>query len=295
VDVSICICTYRRPMVADTIASVLAQHELDRIAAEVIVCDDDPAQSARAAIETIAATARIPVRYVTSGAGNVATARNGCLRAAKGEWIAFIDDDEIAEPDWLSRLLATQAAHDADVVKGYVHGVYPQHTPAWVLASNPYTRDYGPTGNPIRAVASGNVLFRRAIAAGNGIFFDERFGRTGGEDTDFFRRYAALGAVMVASRDAIVNEMVPPERVTFDYFRRRYLRLGQSNGRQLAAMRLPGRAAQAAKSVVFLALLWSYPVTEPFGGWFYFRCFSKFWYSRGLLQGLRGMATEEML
>src|SRR5258707_15815056 len=116
-DVSICICTYRRPMVADTIASVLAQDGLDRITAELIVCDDDPAQSARTAIATITAMTRIPVRYVTSGASNVAAARNTCLRAASGDWIAFIDDDEIAEPGWLAQLLATRSAYTAHLVK----------------------------------------------------------------------------------------------------------------------------------------------------------------------------------
>jgi succinoglycan biosynthesis protein ExoM len=293
-DVSICICTYRRPFVVETIASALAQDGLDRMGAELIVCDDDPARSARSAVQAIAASARIPIRYVVSGAGNVAAARNACLRAARGEWVAFIDDDEIAERDWLPELVAAQATHGADVVKGYVRGVYPPGTPAWVLASNPYTRDYGPTGSPIRIVASGNVLFRRALAVENGVFFDERYGRTGGEDTDFFRRYAAFGARMIASRGAIVNEIVPPERVTVDYFRRRYLRLGQTSGRQIAMIRSPGRAGEAAKNRFFLALLWAYPLTRVFGGWLYFRCFAKFWYSRGLLQGLRGLATEEM-
>lgn len=293
-DVSICICTYRRPMVTDTIASVLAQNGLDRIIPELIVCDDDPAQSARNAIATIAAAARIPVRYVISGAGNVSAARNACLRAAGGDWIAFIDDDEIAEPDWLAELLAAQSAYTADVVKGYVRAVYPPRTPAWVLASDPLTRDYGPTGHPIRVVASGNVLFRRTLAVDNGIFFNERYGRTGGEDTDFFHRYAAAGAVMVASRDAVVNEMVPPERVTFDYFRRRFLRIGQTNGRQFAMRRFSERVLEILKTLICLAVLWTYPLAKLFGGWFYFLCLRKFWYSRGLLQALRGMPTEEM-
>ncbi len=293
-DVSICICTYRRPFVAETIASVLAQTALDRIEAEIVVCDDDPARSARAIVNGIAAPAPIPVRYVISGAGNVAAARNACLRAARGEWIAFIDDDETAEPDWLAGLLAAQVRHQADVVKGYVRGVYPPLTPPWVIAGNPYTRDYGATGSLISVVASGNVLFRRELAVENGVFFDERYGRSGGEDTHFFHRYAALGARMIACRDAVVNEIVPSDRVTVDYFRRRYLRLGQTNGRQITTTRARERIAEAAKNAVLVGLLWAYPLTKHVGGWLYFRCFTKFWYSRGLLQGLRGLATEEM-
>ena len=293
--VSVCICTYRRPRVLRTIASVLAQTAVDQIDVEIIVCDDDPGQSARAIVETAAASSRIPLRYVSSGAGNVAAARNACLAAAHGDWIAFIDDDEEADSDWLSELLSAQAAYEAEIVKGFVRAVYPLNTSAQVLAGDPYTRDYGPTGTALQMVASGNVLFRRALAVDNNIRFEERFGRSGGEDTDFFRRYTACGARVIASSTAIVNEIVPPERVTFDYLRRRYLRMGQANAQQLVAMNLSERAAEVLKSTICLALLWGYPATKRFGNLLYFRCFSKFWYSRGLLQGMCGYANEEMI
>ena len=293
-DVSVCICTCRRRTLADTIASVLRQDCLGRIEAELIVCDDDPARSAQAKVQALAASSPIAIRYVASGAGNVAAARNLCLGAAAGCWIAFIDDDEKADADWLSQLLATQVAHDADVVKGFVRALYPDDTPPYVLAGNPYQRDYGPTGTRLRVSAAGNVLFRRALAVDNNIRFDERFGRSGGEDTDFFRRYGALGARMVASREAVVSEIVPHERVTADYFRRRYLRLGQTNARQLGPAGGLARAGEGVKAAILVALLSIYPLTPFLGGRAYFRCFSKFWYSRGMLQGLRGLATEEM-
>ncbi len=292
-QVSICICTYRRPRVAGTIRSVLAQQGCDDVAAEIVVCDDDPAGSARAAV-TGFADERWPVRYVASAAGNVAAARNVCLDAARGEWIAFIDDDENAAPDWLARLLVVQSLYDADVVKGFVRAVYPADTPPAIRAADPYTRDYGVDGAPLTEVASGNVLFRRGLAAANAVRFDVAFGLTGGEDTDFFHRYAATGARMVAARSAVVDEIVPPERVTWDYFRRRYLRMGQTSGRRLGALPRARRASELARATVSVAAGWIYPALMPLNGRAGFVTFRKFWFSRGLFQGCRGIATEQM-
>lgn len=294
-DVSVCICTYRRPRVIDTIVSVLAQSAIDGLDVEIIVCDDDPHQSARESVERTRVGARVPVRYIVSGARNVATARNACLAAAQGKWVAFIDDDEEADAHWLSELLAAQAASGAEIVKGFVRAEYPHGTPPHVLAGDPYTRNYGPTGTPLRTAASGNVLLDRAHAIENDIWFAERFGRSGGEDTDFFRRYSACGGRMVASQNAIVTEIVLPERVTFEYLRRRYLRLGQTNGRQLSAMAASEGALALVVSAVCCAMLWTYPATKRLGNRVYFRCFSKYWYSRGMLEGACGYGREEMV
>lgn len=293
-DVSICVCTYKRQSVLETIDSVLAQDCLGLVNAEIVVCDDAPARFARPLIEAVTATSPIPIRYVASGAANVAVARNACVSAARGEWIAFIDDDETAERNWLSQLLTIQRAFRADVVKGYVRAIYPPETPGWVIASDPYTRDYGPDGTPIVSVASGNVLFRRSFVSVDGIAFNPDFGRSGGEDTDFFDRVRSRGAGMVASRSAVVNEIVPPSRVTTEYFRRRYRRFGQTDGKKALSFSLLHRAMQTCKALAFTLLLWPYPATLLLNRRIYFLCLRKFWYSLGILEGLLGKNTEEL-
>ena len=293
--VSVCICTHKRPSVRDTVASVAAQHHLNGFGLEIVVCDDDPEQSARPIVESAAAVSRIPIRYVVSGASNVAVARNECVLAARGEWVAFIDDDEIADLNWLSRLLAVQRANNADVVKGYVRGVYPAAAPAWVAANDPYTRAYGQDGDPLSLCASGNVLFRRKLVSERGLRFDPQFGRSGGEDTDFFQRVRALGSRMVASHTAIVEEIVSPSRVTAEYFRRRYRRFGQTDGRKtMLSQSGKGRIQQICKAVVSLLTLWPYPVLRFLNSQVYFLGLKKFWYSLGMLEGLFGRASEEI-
>ena len=294
-DVSICICTYNRPHVAETIRSVLRQEGLGDRSIEIIVADDDPNGSAQSLVTQAAAGSEIPVRYVCSGARNVAAARNACLDAARGTWVAFIDDDEVAEPTWLVCLLEAQQRYGADVVKGYVRAVYPEGAPGWVRFADPYTRDYGATGALPKLLATGNVLFRRELAERHGLRFDPAFGRSGGEDTEFFRRMCASAPKVVASRDAVVNEIVPDDRITVNYLASRYKRMGQTQGKK-ARLGLSEQSTLTAVTMAIPAvvLLWTYPVFQMIGTRLGFKAFAKFWYSIGILDGAVRLHADDM-
>src|SRR5690606_20411702 len=84
---------------------------------EVVLVDNDPDASA---LECLRALNDPRVAVVHEPRAGVANARNAGLRAAKGELIAFLDDDEIAPAGWLAELLRVQAEHNADVVFGPV-------------------------------------------------------------------------------------------------------------------------------------------------------------------------------
>ena len=289
--VSVCVCTYRRAHVAETIKSLLSQRLSAEDTFEIVVIDDDRARSAEAIVASFQ-DAPVLVRYAHFGAGNVSLARNVALDAATGDWIAFIDDDELAAPDWLASLLRVQRESGADIVKGYVDGIYPPETPAWVRAGDPYTRDYGADGETPRLLASGNVLFRRALIESIKLRFDPAFGRTGGEDSDFFGRLREAGARAVASRSAVVQEIVPADRVTVAYLRRRSRRMGQTDGRKA---KTAGRALAAGLGAAIAAggsVI--YPLALLLSGRVGFKVFAKFWYSVGMLEGLAGWAKEEM-
>jgi hypothetical protein len=48
------------------------------------------------------------------------------------DFFAFIDDDEIPDPNWLEQLLLTQARTGADVVRGCVEPILPDGSPTWI-------------------------------------------------------------------------------------------------------------------------------------------------------------------
>jgi succinoglycan biosynthesis protein ExoM len=282
----VCICTFKRPHVQKTVLSVLAQRGLPGVVVEILVCDDDPAGSAWPVVEPLQRAEPHVVRYLLSGSANVARARNLCLESARGEWIAFIDDDEIADPGWLRGLLDVQQGTGADVVKGRVSAVYPPGAEAWIAAADPFTRDYGEDGAVLTKAATGNVLIRRTIVEKAGLTFDEGYGKTGGEDVDFFRRLAGLDVRMVSARRAVVHEIVPPERVELSYFRRRYRQIGRNASRIQRGGRAFSRVKDGLVSVAGVLAWPLFKVVPLKRGKLHFRLLLKYNYSIGYLGGL---------
>jgi len=287
--VSLCVCTYRRPGVGDTIRSLLAQQGISRSDIEIIVADDDPGLSAREMVQNIASAAALPVRYVVSAAQNISSCRNTCLNNSTADWIAFIDDDQVAEPQWLQQMLFAAEKFGADAVKSYVRGIYPRATPDWIRTGAPYTHDYGKTGTKVRLAATCGILFRRDLPGGRELFFDKGLGCTGGEDIEFFLRYRELGAKIISCQSAIAEEIVPIERVDPSYLQKRYRLQGHINGRiRVAKKTLLGRALSIAKSAIEVVITSLYPVLRPMPGALAFRGFIKFWYHFGVLEWALG-------
>ena len=201
-------------------------------------------------------SAPIPVTYAVEPERNIALARNRALSLARGEKLAFIDDDEMASPFWLSTLLAAEKRYAADVVIGRVDAIYPPNAALWLIVADPLSRKWGPSGTVCTMGSSANALLNRKIIETGNVGFDPAFGRTGGEDTDFFGRLSAAGAKIVVENDAVVREWVSPDRLERAYLCRRAIRAGQSYGavrlRQLSrAGRLLFMAATLAKALIF--------------------------------------------
>ena len=98
--VSVVIPAYNRAsLVGQAIDSALAQTFTDR---EIVVVDDGSTDGTAAAVETYGDR----VRLVRKPNGGEASARNAGIREAKGTWIAFLDSDDLWEPEALEALYA---------------------------------------------------------------------------------------------------------------------------------------------------------------------------------------------
>jgi len=286
---SVCVCTFRRPNVVDTVVSLFAQREVSPSEMEIIVADDDPHCSARESVQRIAQSAPVLVRYVESASQNISACRNLCLSTAKADWIAFIDDDQVAEPTWLQEMISTAVQFKADAVKCYVRGIYPPETPAWIKAGRPYTYDYGPTGTEVRFVPTCGILFRRDLPAIRELLFDEALGGMGGEDLEFFMQYKNFGGRVVSSRNAVANEMVSVERATSRNLQRRRRRHGHIHGRVVFAKLTPfGRSLSIMKSAIGVTITSPYAVVRIVHAGMGCRMFMKFWYYVGVFEWALG-------
>ena len=111
--------TFNRPApLARALASLMAQMGLEDLAPELIVVDDSPDSNARALVASLGPGSPFPLQYVSERRPGVANARNAGVAVAEGRWVAFLDDDEEAEPCWLASLARVARERGAAAVFG---------------------------------------------------------------------------------------------------------------------------------------------------------------------------------
>lgn len=245
--ISIIIPTQRRPQgLAIAARSVLAQAGVDASELELVIVDNDQVASAKALAERFKTEAPFPVTYVHEPRAGVANARNAALCAAKGELIAFLDDDEEAPAGWLAALLRVMDAHRADVVFGPVRA----RAPAGVTAHRAYLEkffsrlDDSPEGLIDHYYGCGDSLVRRAALPDPNKPFSMARNLIGGEDDLLFGNMQRAGKRIAWAPDAWVWEDPVPERLTLGYTIRRAFAYGQGPSEHCA---VSGDAAGVAK------------------------------------------------
>lgn len=223
---SIVIPTYRRPVMLAELLDALAPQLTDET--EALVIDNDPGESARAVVAE-----RPAFRYVHEPRPGVVHARNRGVGEAQSNHILFIDDDEVPVPDWLAAF-AAQARAGVVASFGRIRPRYEGPIPAGLggLLDALFSREAeGPTGTDITPIwpylGTGNALFRRDICFPKPDPFDLRFNQSGGEDIWLIRGLVEAGHRLLWNREGLVDEVVPRERMTLAYLKRRKFAHGQ--------------------------------------------------------------------
>lgn len=233
IDVDVLVLTYKRPgLLGDTLESLAQQRLPADHRMSIVVVDNDAAQSARPTVSRFQAVFG-DIRYVCETEANIAKARNRALSEARARYAAFIDDDEIASPQWLAALLRAREQHAAAAVLGPVTPLLPANTPRWVIAGRFFDRPRRVTGTVVEpgAGGTGNVLLDLHEVSRIRVQFDLSYGISGGEDTDFFQRLAAAGLKAVWCDEAEAREHVQPHRVSIGWLVRRSFVGGRSFAR----------------------------------------------------------------
>lgn len=224
--ISICMCTYKRDHLRNTLESIENLVIEEAVSLEIIVVDNDVNMSASTIVNEFKETTRHSVIYVSEPRKNISHARNAYLTKASGEWLACLDDDEVADKMWLQNLLLAANTHEADVVFGVVKPVYPKSCPKWVIEGKFFVRKEHPTGTQLSSGGAGCVFMKRSAIQGH--LFDPEYGRTGGEDANFFHQLHLKGYKLIYCNTAFVTEEVEPNRVNLGYLAKRSYRVGQT-------------------------------------------------------------------
>lgn len=228
------ICTYNRYDLLPKAIASLGRQSLGAEDFEIVVVDNspDPAMSADIAKGYREIANLVWLVEETPGLSN---ARNVAARRARAPLIAFMDDDAIAAPDWLKTYVSVfdNFGAEAQVAGGRVDPIWGVPQPKWLpdsLLGNVSVVNWG--GHDRFAakgewVAGTNIAFRidALIAAGG---FSVHLGRTRGgqallsnDETDVIERMATNGARLIYAPNAVVQHLVPAERLTQEWFRRR--------------------------------------------------------------------------
>ena len=245
--VSIVVPTQRRPQPLErALRSAFAQTGVDANTIELIVADNDAVPSAQALVEHIAVDAPFYVRYVHEPRSGVSNARNAAMAVVRGDFVAFLDDDEEAPSGWLAALLETQAGFDADVVFGPVEARIPAHISDHRAYLGRFFSRRGPDTACVldHAYGCGDSLVRTAALPDRERPFSLHSNQIGGEDDVLFTAMRAAGRRFAWAPSALVYEDPAPERLSLAYTLPRAFAFGQ--GAPCRCANTPGRQWGAA-------------------------------------------------
>lgn len=241
--VTIAVCTHDRPRLLErcltSIRAACAAHAASVLVAEVVVVDNAPPDAG-----TREVVARCPgVRYVLEPVAGLDVARNAAWRAARSEYVAYVDDDAVLDAAWPGGCAVALAAHpDVGAITGLVLP-YTLATAAQVLfeRAGGFRRGFTPqrwqgserAGDPLYPIGAGrfgagcNMVIRRDVLASIGGFddaLDTGAPLPGGGDLDIFYRVLRAGHALVYEPSMAVHH---EHRHTFDELTRQYFTWGQ--------------------------------------------------------------------
>jgi glucosyl-dolichyl phosphate glucuronosyltransferase len=238
---SVVVCTCNRASsLGRTLQSLRQMSVPANLKWELIVVDNNSTDGTRAVIEEFARTSGLNVRYIFEPKQGLSYARNAGVGAARGEIIAFTDDDVTVDPKWIRSLRQAFTRVDCTGASGRTFAVWPCEKPAWFQADGPYAQDsviveFDKGDRPFemaQAPIGVNMAYRRAAFEKYGLFRTDLgrvgTGLLGGEDTELGRRVLRAGEKIFYAPEAVVYHPVDAKRMRKGYFQSHYFEMGKA-------------------------------------------------------------------
>lgn len=233
---SIVICTRNRAnLLADAIKSLQNQH-YPASAYEIIVVDNASTDNTYEIVEKMGPCCGETLRYVYEPMPGLSRARNSGLRESRYEIVGYIDDDAIADPEWLANLARAYQSLETEVacVGGAVSLLWEGEPPRWYSTElEPYFSSTTHLGTKARVLppeespVGTNLTVRRDILLHVG-GFNESLTRYN-DEVDLGSRIRRAGGVILYAPAALVQHRVVAERLSLGWLLRRAYWQGASD------------------------------------------------------------------
>ena len=222
--------THDRPVVLRKCLETLQAQDVSASELEVVVVDDGSLLDIGAVVAAVSADGSIPMRYERQELTGLNGARNRGASVARGDVLAFLDDDTLVSPGWARALLRAFDSHPCAGVGGRVELSLAAPEPDWLGERRYYLAEYD-LGTDARWLeddpdpVGANCAVRRSDFDRLGGFRLglDRIAKSlvSNGDTEFFRRLRAAGGRLRYEPEASVLHCVPEERLTVRYFIKR--------------------------------------------------------------------------
>lgn len=215
---SIIVCTWNRADEVGDCLGELARQAAEFADVEIVVVDNNSKDDTRGAVGRAASECGYPFRYFCETQAGSSYARNRGRRESRGRVIAYIDDDEVARPGWVSGIRNHFLAGKSDCLAGKISvemiGTPPEGLTRdllWILGELDLGAEERLIQFPV-APQTGNCAMRAEVfdAAGG---FNTSF-MLYGDDTELFRRIFALGYTVMYVPTVEIVQRVPAARLS---------------------------------------------------------------------------------
>jgi len=122
----------RSQLLQATLASIASLHLPAGMEAECVVVDNRSTDDTSRVVAQFANQSALATRYVCEGGAGSSYTRNRAVAEAHGDFILFIDDDAVAEPDWAAEMLAEIERRHLDAACGMVLPRWSRKPPRWL-------------------------------------------------------------------------------------------------------------------------------------------------------------------
>jgi glucosyl-dolichyl phosphate glucuronosyltransferase len=247
--VTVILCTYNRSenlSIALTSAAGLVLP--DSVEWEVLVVDNNSADQTRNVVERFCKQYPGRFRYLFEAKPGKSNALNAGIRDARGDILAFMDDDVTLDPMWLQNLTAALRERKWAGVTGRILWQWNCPRPRWLSVDGQYRRmswpltsfDLGEEAcDDNKSINGANMAFRKDVFAKYGGFRTDLGPQPGNEirceDTEFGLRLHAAGERVGYEPSAIVYHPVSQSRLTRVYFLAWWFDFGCATVRRVSA------------------------------------------------------------